>query len=787
MPATIQDVVKRLTVVHTTPGAENASRRIRDVGSAMREASTSSVTYERAARASDRANARGLAQMQAYTRAVRENALAQRALNQARAVATANMGTAFGIAGGYLGYVAVAAGIGLVINRMGAAIDAHRKFEERQLSTQAMLRATGHAAGQTEASLERLARALGDDLSTSRAAVTEMLRFRSVSGATFDAALQVSKDLAATGSGDLRAAARAVGQALGDPARGLAALEAAGIRFSHQQKTLIQDLYDTGRAAESQRATLRALTDQIGGAGAMRDGSLNAAYTALGNALQRSSEQWGASIARSLRLTDVLNLLAGAIERLNNLLPGSGDDGGLVSLDEMIAARQLRIKALELQGQNVGLIDQFFMGPGRPGRVTKLGAAEDHYADLGPIREAAWQQAQAYEKVVAAIEKERRALQQTNLEREIEGRQREAQRGQMNALSQEQLDNIARLVTAKDRQRKANEAQAAAERAALRAIELSARRNLQARQSLERAQLEIDLVGQSIAQQTELRANLQARHRLEQDAARTRTAFDQAEYERIRTINAELARRAQLRAVTELRSEIRFDRDTAFLSSSDQQIASRLRQLYGGEWRSHMNGAIAQQMRFNDVLQQTASTLENNLASGLTDVIMGTKDFKTAFADTATAVLRASVDMAIRMYVLRTLMSGLGGLFGGGGGLDLGGLVGGVFGSARGNAFDRGQVIPFAAGGVVDRPFMFPMARGVGLAGEAGPEAIMPLRRGPDGRLGVAAQRGAAETQTVTVHAPVTVIAPEPQKFNQSRGQVSRTIGQAWQRAQRFN
>src|SRR5690606_1673845 len=55
--------------------------------------------------------------------------------------------------------------------------------------------------------------------------------------------------------------------------------------------------------------------------------------------------------------------------------------------------------------------------------------------------------------------------------------------------------------------------------------------------------------------------------------------------------------------------------------------------------------------------------------------------------------------------------------------------------------FQGGRVIPFAKGGVVDGPTLFPMfGDKVGLMGEAGPEAIMPLKRGPDGKLGVVAQ-----------------------------------------------
>ncbi|MBI5111868.1 MAG: phage tail length tape measure family protein [Rhodovulum sp.] len=77
-----------------------------------------------------------------------------------------------------------------------------------------------------------------------------------------------------------------------------------------------------------------------------------------------------------------------------------------------------------------------------------------------------------------------------------------------------------------------------------------------------------------------------------------------------------------------------------------------------------------------------------------------------------------------------------------GGGASGGGMfswLSGLFGSANGNVFSFGNVIPFAAGGIVTAPTIFPMARGAGLMGEAGPEAIMPLRRAPDGRLGVVA------------------------------------------------
>lgn len=57
---------------------------------------------------------------------------------------------------------------------------------------------------------------------------------------------------------------------------------------------------------------------------------------------------------------------------------------------------------------------------------------------------------------------------------------------------------------------------------------------------------------------------------------------------------------------------------------------------------------------------------------------------------------------------------------------------------ADGGVHSRGNVVPFANGGVVNGPTLFPMSGGTGIMGEAGPEAIMPLKRGRDGKLGVA-------------------------------------------------
>lgn len=102
------------------------------------------------------------------------------------------------------------------------------------------------------------------------------------------------------------------------------------------------------------------------------------------------------------------------------------------------------------------------------------------------------------------------------------------------------------------------------------------------------------------------------------------------------------------------------------------------------------------------------------------------------------------------------------------------GLKGLGIGFARGGAFQQGSPVPFAQGGVISSPIAFPLSGGrMGIAGEAGAEAIMPLTRGSDGRLGVVA-RGAAGS-AVTINIQTTDI----ESFRRSEGQVAAMIARA--------
>lgn len=102
------------------------------------------------------------------------------------------------------------------------------------------------------------------------------------------------------------------------------------------------------------------------------------------------------------------------------------------------------------------------------------------------------------------------------------------------------------------------------------------------------------------------------------------------------------------------------------------------------------------------------------------------------------------------------------------------GLFKGVLPFAKGGVLRRGTPVPFAQGGVISSPIAFPLSGGLtGIAGERGAEAIMPLARGPDGRLGVAAQ--AASGPPITIN----IATPDVAGFSRSQTQVAAMIARA--------
>jgi hypothetical protein len=149
--------------------------------------------------------------------------------------------------------------------------------------------------------------------------------------------------------------------------------------------------------------------------------------------------------------------------------------------------------------------------------------------------------------------------------------------------------------------------------------------------------------------------------------------------------------------------------------------------------------ALDEQQKVLDEAKAKQKEVGDLISSSMEDAFMsivdGTKSVKDAFKSMAASI----ISELYRIFVIKKIVGGItsflgfadGGVFSGGS----------VVPSAKGNIFSGGNVVPFANGGVVSSPMTFPMTGGkTGLMGEAGPEAIMPLKRGKGGKLGVVAE-----------------------------------------------
>ena len=169
-------------------------------------------------------------------------------------------------------------------------------------------------------------------------------------------------------------------------------------------------------------------------------------------------------------------------------------------------------------------------------------------------------------------------------------------------------------------------------------------------------------------------------------------------------------------------------------------------------------------------LTSGATAFSRAMTSAFTASVVGGRQFDDVLKS---LTLRLS-DMAVRLAFKPLEKSIAGGIF-----TLLSGLTGTGTSVGVSLAAASGAVKPFASGGVIGTPTYFPLMQGgVGLAGEAGPEAIMPLARGPDGKLGVASRGGG---NTVTIQ----IATPDLDSFRRSENYITGQIARAVSRGQR--
>ena len=169
------------------------------------------------------------------------------------------------------------------------------------------------------------------------------------------------------------------------------------------------------------------------------------------------------------------------------------------------------------------------------------------------------------------------------------------------------------------------------------------------------------------------------------------------------------------------------------------------------------------------------ASLSLSIGGGLRKAFDGLAFDGLKLSDALKTVAESMINAAYNT-ALKPVQNGLGEVLANG----VNGLVSGILPFEKGGSFSQGRVMPFAKGGVVSAPTSFAMRGGMGLMGEAGPEAIMPLARGPDGSLGVRAGGGGQPVQVV-----MNISTPDVAGFQRSQSQIAAQMGRALSRGQR--
>ncbi|MEY0836496.1 phage tail tape measure protein [Providencia alcalifaciens] len=133
-------------------------------------------------------------------------------------------------------------------------------------------------------------------------------------------------------------------------------------------------------------------------------------------------------------------------------------------------------------------------------------------------------------------------------------------------------------------------------------------------------------------------------------------------------------------------------------------------------WGNYRDAALDANAQIQNVTSATLNGFSSQLAETLTGGEANFKDFTRS-------ILKMLAEIAIKMTIVKGFEA-----FG----------FGSVTPNANGGVYNTPGLSAYS-GQIVSKPTLFPFARGAGLMGEAGPEAILPLRRGIDGKLGVIA------------------------------------------------
>ncbi len=252
--------------------------------------------------------------------------------------------------------VAAAAAVGALTFVVVDGLKEYAKFEQAQLRLQAVLKATGNAAGVTKSEILEFAEAY--ERSTLRGneeiqnAATELLTFKGVSHDTFFETIKLATDLSTVMGSDLNSVILRFGKLLDDPVQNINALSKAGVTFSSSQAEMIKSLVETGNESEALAIILQKVREKVGGAAEGEAGGLTGATHRLRVEWDDLLKAFGANIAESGTVQSSLDFLSGRLAAIQKEVRGT--------LQEQKDAEQHKADIIKNAGNDTllfGLVD----------------------------------------------------------------------------------------------------------------------------------------------------------------------------------------------------------------------------------------------------------------------------------------------------------------------------------------------------------------------------------------------------------------------------------------------
>lgn len=611
-------------------------------------------------------------------------------------------------------------GSALLAAFVGGALAANR-YAEAQLEVSRALVGVGRGAGATASAIERISRETADGAGLSVAAVrdlaAELTRTGRIRQDLFAPIAGIRRDFAATLGLGTAEANQLLARSFADPSRGADELNERLGFLDDRTRQLIRTLQDSGRRFEAQQVLLSSLTPSLG-----RASDLTSIWARAWEAVSRAASNAADAVGRALTgPSTAAERYAEATRRLRQLqqeaqgrVLGNRPDGTPIvdrALDRDERARReaavrdqqrvvdglntqvtLETKLAQLEAQRAaqraesirageaarGINDpreeQLRLLRTQQEMLQRAGNNMTSGPDLDRIQRAyntvtnqIREMTDANGNLIPATE---RVRQQTELQvRQIRENYSPAQQ-RANAELQRRQEL---LESGMAPERAAAEARAAGIQAEERALEglreARRERNLAADQNVTRLRQEAELAGQSAGAQARLRYVLEQRQSIEQEAARNRLPLSAYEAEirlierRGEAIEAETNRSIRAR----LAADAQFERQIVGLPEGEQQIAQRLRELYGNDIPRALASSEAAALRFNDQLRQArqlGQDIGKEISSALEGVFTGaTRDAETFFKNLSQGFARIGSRQIEQQIIAPLFNGGQGGIF----------------------------------------------------------------------------------------------------------------------------